>query len=288
MRGECARGKREATIAGRFAGWFVTFQVFVVTVVFFRAADIESAVHMIKAMAGFGNAPYAEIMHVGWDQWGIRVGYVSENFVRSWLGGYWSVVGMLLTAGALAIAFFIPDTIELVNYREGEPYHDWRRNVGVSGVAAVTPLALGTDAIVDRVVRKHAPVHRISLLPVLMSRPRTFVFTMLTGAFGVLIATMAINFTLDPQYVFGTPLTHEDENANYRYHRLQQYQAKRDQIDGLLFASSRGKAFDAELVAQKMGAKAVAKFDVTAGMITDHLPALEYVLRDKASAAKRS
>lgn len=120
-----------------------------------------------------------------------------------------------------------------------------------------------------------------------MPRSRTFVFTMLAGAFGVLVATMAINFALDPQYVFGTPLTHEDDNANYRYHRLQQYQAKRDQADGLLFASSRGKAFDAELVAQKMGAKAVAKFDVTAGMITDHLPALEYVLRDKASRGEK-
>ena len=120
-----------------------------------------------------------------------------------------------------------------------------------------------------------------------MPRPRTFVVAMLAGAFGVLVATMAINFALDPQYVFGTPLTREDDNANYRYHRLQQYQANRDRIDGLLFASSRGKAFDAELVAQKIGAEAVAKFDVTAGMITDHLPALEYVLRDKASRGEK-
>ena len=123
--------KRETSIPGRFAGWFVTFLVFVVTVVFFRAADIGAAAHMVKAMAGFGNAPYADVMHVGWDQWGIRVGYISESLVRSWLGGYWSVVGTLLTAGALAIAFFIPDTMELVDYREGEPYHEWRRNVGV-------------------------------------------------------------------------------------------------------------------------------------------------------------
>ena len=120
-----------------------------------------------------------------------------------------------------------------------------------------------------------------------MPRPRTFVFALLTGAFGVLAATMTINYALDPQYVFGTPLTREDDNANYRYHRLQQYQAKRHQIDGLLFASSRGKAFDAELVAQRIGARAVATFDVTAGMITDHLPALEYVLRDKAARGEK-
>ena len=40
-------------------------------------------------------------------------------------------------------------------------------------------------------------------------------------------------------------------------------------------------------VAEKIGARAVAKFDVTAGMITDHLPALEYVLRDKAARGEK-
>ncbi len=112
---------------------------------------------------------------------------------------------------------------------------------------------------------------------------RTFAFTLLAGAATLLGATMAVNFALDPQYVFGTPLARDDDNANYRYHRVRQYQAQRQHVDGLLFASSRGKAFDPALTAQKIGANAVAKFDVTAGMITDHLPALEYVLRDKAS-----
>jgi hypothetical protein len=120
-----------------------------------------------------------------------------------------------------------------------------------------------------------------------MIRPRTFVFALLAAAFGLLAATMAVNFALDPQYVFGTPLARHDENANYRYHRVRQYQAQRDRVDGLLFASSRGRAFDAGLVAQKTGATAVAKFDVTAGMITDHLPALEYVLRDKAARGEK-
>lgn len=120
-----------------------------------------------------------------------------------------------------------------------------------------------------------------------MIHPRTFAFAFLTGAFGLLAATMAINFALDPQYVFGTPLTRLDDNANYRYHRVRQYQVNREQVDGLLFASSRGRAFDADLLAQKIGANAVAKFDVTAGMITDHLPALEYVLRDKAARGEK-
>jgi D-alanyl-lipoteichoic acid acyltransferase DltB (MBOAT superfamily) len=124
-------GKRETTMLGNFSGWFITFMVFVVTVVFFRAADIEAAAHMIKSMAGFGNAPYAETIHVRWDLWGIREGYIAEEFVRRWIGGYWSVIGTVLTAGALAVAFFVPDTMELVDYREGEPYHEWRRPVGM-------------------------------------------------------------------------------------------------------------------------------------------------------------
>lgn len=120
-----------------------------------------------------------------------------------------------------------------------------------------------------------------------MLRPRTFVFALLGGAFALLAATIAANLTLDPQYVFGTPLTRDDENANFRYHRLREYQAKRGQIDGLLFASSRGKAFDPGLLAGRLGVHAAAKFDVTAGMITDHLPALEYVLRDTTQRGER-
>jgi hypothetical protein len=120
-----------------------------------------------------------------------------------------------------------------------------------------------------------------------MLHPRTFVLTLLAGIFGVLVATMTTNYALDPQYVFGTPLTRLDENANFRFHRVREYQAQRDKVDGLLFASSRGRAFDADLTARKLGVQAVAKFDVTAGMITDHLPALQYVLRDKAARGER-
>jgi len=126
-----ARGKRQPTKLGSFAGWFATFMAFVLTVVFFRAADIGAATHMLKSMAGFGNAPYAETMNVAWDSWGMRVGLISEEFVRTWMGAYWSVVGTLWTAGALAIAFFVPDTMELVDYREGEPHPHWRRSVGI-------------------------------------------------------------------------------------------------------------------------------------------------------------
>src|SRR3954451_11673454 len=149
-------------------------------------------------------------------------------------------------------------------------------------MATIDGLGCRPNRFVRRDLRQSAADQRISLLSVLMLHPRTFVLALLAGTFGILAATMVINYALDPQYVFGTPLIRQDENANFRFHRVRQYQAQRDQIDGLLFWSSRGRAFDPDLVARKIGAHAVAKFDVTAGMITDHLPALEYVLRDKA------
>jgi hypothetical protein len=53
-------------------------------------------------------------------------GYVAEAFVRHWFGSYWSVVGSIATAVAFAIAMGVPDTMELVDYREGEPRSNWR------------------------------------------------------------------------------------------------------------------------------------------------------------------
>ena len=54
-------------------------------------------------------------------------GYITEAFVRHWFGSYWSVVGSLATIAAFAIAVGIPDTMELADYREGEPRSNWRR-----------------------------------------------------------------------------------------------------------------------------------------------------------------
>jgi alginate O-acetyltransferase complex protein AlgI len=137
------RGRRRPTPAARFAGWCGTFTAFVVGMVLFRAADLSAASNMFYAMAGFGGAPRAEAMNVAWDSWGIRVGLISEDFVRTWLGTNWSVVGSLWTAAALAIILFVPDTMELTNYREGEPHADWRRNVGALSWQPSTVWAAG-------------------------------------------------------------------------------------------------------------------------------------------------
>jgi hypothetical protein len=114
----------------RFCGWLATFTAFAVGMVLFRAPDIGAALAVLGAMVGQGGAIPARSLAVGWDLWGIREGYISEAFVRQWLGSYWSLVGTLWTLGALAIALLMPDTMELVGYRVGEPAASWRRPLG--------------------------------------------------------------------------------------------------------------------------------------------------------------
>ena len=118
------------TRPGRFAGWALTFTACAVGAVFFRAADIGASWHLIKAMTGFGDAGIAEHLALQWDDWMIRHGYLSELFVRTWLGTTWSMVGTFWTIAALAVALLVPDTMEIVDYREGEAQSHWRRQVG--------------------------------------------------------------------------------------------------------------------------------------------------------------
>ncbi len=40
------------------------------------------------------------------------------------------MVATLMTLAALAIALLVPDTMEIVNYRESDAQSDWRRSVG--------------------------------------------------------------------------------------------------------------------------------------------------------------
>jgi hypothetical protein len=102
-----------------------------------------------------------------------------------------------------------------------------------------------------------------------------------------LIATMAANVLIDPQAVFGTDLVRSHHNANHRYLALQAYQAAPDRYDAMLFASSRGNAFDRPLLAERLGVQAVANFSVPFGLLTDHLPELDYLVRDKAARRQR-
>jgi alginate O-acetyltransferase complex protein AlgI len=121
----------QSTRAGQAMGWLLTFTAFTVGAAFFRAADIDASRHLLTAMIGLGNAPVPESLTLPWDRWAISRGYFSEHFARYWFGTTWSMVAMVWTIGALAIALLMPDTMEFVGYKEGEAQSDWRRNVGV-------------------------------------------------------------------------------------------------------------------------------------------------------------
>jgi alginate O-acetyltransferase complex protein AlgI len=123
------RGPSQPSPAKQFAGWLATFTAFAVGMVFFRAADMPSALILLQNMVGIGTAAPADALTLHWDSWGIRHGYLPGPLILAVFGQTWTVVGSLWTMGALAIALFAPDPIEWTNYREGEPHSEWRRRI---------------------------------------------------------------------------------------------------------------------------------------------------------------
>ena len=122
--------RAEPTRAGQLVGWALTFTAFVVSAVFFRAADIETSRRLLAAMGGRGTPAVAEAITLQHDRWAIGQGWISEAFIRTWLGSTWSVTGTALTLLALAIALFVPDSMEITGYREADAQSNWRRSVG--------------------------------------------------------------------------------------------------------------------------------------------------------------
>jgi hypothetical protein len=118
-------------------------------------------------------------------------------------------------------------------------------------------------------------------------RAHNYVIATIAVATFWLAATMAANILIDPQNVFGTNLVRTHPNTNFRYGALRDYEADRDRYDAVLFASSRGNRFDRALLAQQLGVGAVANFSVPFGLLTDHLPVLQFLLRDKAARGGR-
>jgi hypothetical protein len=116
---------------------------------------------------------------------------------------------------------------------------------------------------------------------------RRYAITAIALAGAWLAATMAANFLIDPQDVFGTHLIRTHLDANARYAAWRDYQAAPERYDAALFGSSRGSMFDRALLAQQLGVQAVARFSLPFGLMTDHLPALEFLLRDKAARGER-
>ncbi|MCA1542252.1 hypothetical protein I6F18_20040 [Bradyrhizobium sp. NBAIM32] len=97
------------------------------------------------------------------------------------------------------------------------------------------------------------------------------------------LGTAVANVMIDPQDVFRLGLVQRHANPNTRFRRMAQYLENRTAIDGLVFASSRGGALDPSLLAGKMGVGRVLNIAVPYGLMTDHLPFLEFIVSDKQS-----
>ena len=112
---------------------------------------------------------------------------------------------------------------------------------------------------------------------------RRFAIFLIGGAFVLFISTLAANVILDPEQVFGTGLNSHTVNINERVLRLRQYQRQAESVDGLLFSSSRGNLLDPNHLKKGMGLSHFASASMSYGMVSDYVPLLEYVVRDKAT-----
>ncbi len=121
------RGASRPAPVAQCLGWLSTFLAFAVGMTMFRAPNIETAFAVLQAMAGFGGPGADAGFDPSLDFSLLKSGYLSEHVARMIFGAQWSVTASLNTLGALAVALLVPDTMELVNYREGEPQSDWRR-----------------------------------------------------------------------------------------------------------------------------------------------------------------
>ncbi len=117
--------------------------------------------------------------------------------------------------------------------------------------------------------------------------PRSFACAVITGGSLLLGATIFANVVADPQGVFGTDVIAHSANPNWRYLQFLKYKDQGSQIDGLIFASSRGTFLDRDLLADRTGDRRILDFAVPYGLITDHLPLLQYVLKDKKARGEQ-
>lgn len=118
-------------------------------------------------------------------------------------------------------------------------------------------------------------------------KPRTYALTLILGAAALFISVVAANVLIDPQGVFGTNILPRSPNINHHYRNLAAYDAAPDRFDGMLFGSSRTEATPTTELSRRINGVSFANFSVVRGMLPDFLPALEYVLADKAKRGQK-
>src|SRR5689334_23116094 len=109
----------------------------------------------------------------------------------------------------------------------------------------------------------------------------------MTTAAVLFAAVVGANLLIDPQAVFGTGLFGRSPNANDRFERLRDYEADPSRYDGVLFGSSRAFVLPVAELSRRLDGAHFANFAVVGGMLTDFVPTLEYVLRDKILRGER-
>jgi len=103
----------------------------------------------------------------------------------------------------------------------------------------------------------------------------------IAGAVLLFALTLGANVVLDPEAVFGTTAFPRKLNANERVFKLKKYQVAAAETDAILFSSSRGNLLRPRLLIQGMQASHFLSASMSYGMISDHLPLLKFILRDK-------
>jgi hypothetical protein len=114
---------------------------------------------------------------------------------------------------------------------------------------------------------------------------RSFALSVITGASLLLGTTLCANVLTDPQGVFGIDIIAAD--PNWRYLLFKQYERDASLIDGIIFGSSRAAYIDGAAFGDRIGSPQVLRFAVPYGLITDHLPMLEYILNDKKARGEQ-
>jgi D-alanyl-lipoteichoic acid acyltransferase DltB (MBOAT superfamily) len=152
-------GVGKGSAAGRLAGWALTFTAFAASAPFFRSADMGAAWHMITAMTGFGSATVPDHLALTSDTWALSRSYVSELFLRTWFGNTWTIVGTIWLLFAFAVAMFVPDTMEITDYREGDAPTRWRRS---AGVLAWRPALVPLGVVIALLIAVFASIGRVS------------------------------------------------------------------------------------------------------------------------------
>jgi hypothetical protein len=116
---------------------------------------------------------------------------------------------------------------------------------------------------------------------------RSFALSLIIGASLLLGTTLSANVLTDPQGVFGINIITQSADPNWRYLLFNQYKRDASLIDGIIFGSSRAAYIDGVAFGDRIGSPQVLRFAVPYGLITDHLPLLQYVLNDKRARGEQ-